>query len=98
MMRWLALLPLCCSLCACDVVSVREAPSPIARNTCETTADCGGAGLCSDAKQCRAKTPTFQNVLFEVTPPDDGSAIAGVQFHVDANLRDGDADLDLGLI
>jgi hypothetical protein len=97
MMRWLRLAPLFCLFCACDVASVREAPSAISRNECESNADCAG-GLCTSDGQCRSRTASFETVLFEVTLPDDGSAVAGAQFQQVKDLRDGDASLDLGLI
>lgn len=81
-------------LSACDVASVREAPSAIARNQCESDADCGG-GTCV-FKQCRSRNGTFQNLLFEVTPPANGSPIAGVQFLIpNKDLSEGDASLSL---
>ncbi len=97
MMRWLGYTPLCCLLCACDVASIREAPNTIAHNECQSNADCG-VGTCSSDKQCRSTTAAFQTVLLEVTPPADGSTIAGVQFLQDVDLSGGDASVDLGLI
>ncbi len=96
-MRWLGLAPLFCLLCACDAASVLEAPNTIVHNECHSDADCSG-GSCI-ALQCRSKTATYQTVLLEVTPPADGSAIAGVQFQQKVDLSSGDPiSLDLGLI
>ncbi|HEY3253525.1 MAG TPA: hypothetical protein VGJ91_06240, partial [Polyangiaceae bacterium] len=72
---------------------MREAPSTIAHNECQSNADCGVAGLCI-AQQCRgtSRNATFQNLLFQVTPPADGSSVAGVQFLVpDVDVSGGDA-------
>jgi len=97
MRRWLGPIPLFCLLCACDVASVREAPSTITHNECQSNTDCGFAGVC-DGFQCRSISPTFQTVRFEVTPPDDGSSIAGVQFQLNKDLGSEDPSLSLGLI
>jgi len=96
-MRWLGLLPLYCGLVACDVASVKEAPSAIAQNRCQSNQDCGGTGEC-DGVRCFTRTPTFSTLLFEITPPDDGSSIAGVQFQQDKDLNTDDPSLNLGLI
>jgi len=96
MKRWFLLAPLLSLVCACDVASVREAPSAIAHNQCQSAADCGG-GSCVDM-QCRTNTGTLQTVLFEVTPPADNSAIAGLQFLVPKDVSDGQGSLELGQI
>jgi hypothetical protein len=99
MMRWFGLSALLWLLSACDVTSVMEAPDTIARNECQSNADCGG-GTCSD-QRCRSTTPALQSVLFEVTPPADGSDFAGVQFLIpnpDLSKAEGDLSLALGSI
>ena len=98
MKRWLGLIPLLIVLSACDVASVESAPSTIARNECQSNADCNG-GTCI-ANECRSSqvNAAFQSVLLEVTPPADGSAIAGLQFLQDQDLSDESASLDLGSI
>jgi hypothetical protein len=98
MTRRLGILPLCWLLFACDVASVREAPSAIARNECQSPADCGG-GACVDF-QCRGRTTdaTLQRLLFEVTAPANGSPIGGVQFLIPKDLSKEDASLVLGPI
>ncbi|HKO47057.1 MAG TPA: hypothetical protein VJV79_05000, partial [Polyangiaceae bacterium] len=100
MKRWLGLSSLLCLLSACDVASVREAASIVARNECQRDADCGDEGVCVN-EQCRSTTSKFHQLLFEVTPPADGSLIAGVQFlkeSKDLSKQVGDFSLDLGLI
>ena len=95
MTRWLATTLLVGLLSACDVASVKEAPSTIARNQCKSNDDCD-TGVCGSDQQCRSRTPTLQNVLFEVTPPADGSGIAGVQFLLpNKDLSEGNANLEL---
>jgi len=79
------------------VASVREAPNTIAYNKCETAADCDG-GICSEDKQCRSRSTAFDKILFEVTPPADGSAIAGVQYLLEKDgLAERDVEVPLGL-
>ena len=95
MKRWAALTALLCSLSACDVASVQEAPDTIAHNECKSTGDCSNGGICIDL-QCRSSSTVLQSVLFEVTPPADGTAIAGVQFLV-PNEQLGPADSDTSL-
>jgi len=95
MKRWLGTTLLLGLLSACDVASVKEAPSTIARNQCQNNEDCD-TGLCGSDQQCRSRTPTLQNVLFEVTPPADGSPIGGAQFLLLNNdLSEGSANLVL---
>jgi len=98
MRRWLGSMPLVCLLAACEVASVQEAPNTIAHNQCQSNSDCPD-GVCVNL-QCRARSgsATFQTVLFEVTPPADGSSIAGVQFLISRDLSNGDASLELGSI
>ena len=96
MKRWAGFIPLVWTLCACNVASVREAPNTIAYNQCQSNNDCGG-GVCSAAHQCRSRSATFQNLLFEVTPPADGSVIAGVQFLVQEKDIEGDTPISLVL-
>jgi len=94
MMRCVRITLLLCALSACDVASVREAPSTITHNQCESNADCD-KGECIN-NQCRSLSPTFQNILFEVTPPADGSPIAGTQFLIpNHDLTSGDSSLVL---
>jgi hypothetical protein len=96
MSRWLCWVPLAL-LCACNVASVREAPSTIAYNTCEST-ECGTDGYCdSGSHQCRAKSTDFKKILFEVIPPSDGSPIAGVQYLVTKDNLSSDAETQLEL-
>jgi len=96
MMRWLGLTPLLCLLAACNVASVQEAPNTIVHNQCESAGDCPG-GACV-AKQCRSSTTALQSMLFEVTPPADGTAIAGMQFLVPNDHMDqGDSEASLVL-
>lgn len=96
MMRWLGVTSLVCLLSACNVASVREAPSTIAHNECENNGDCD-TGLC-EAKQCRSRAATYQNLLFEVTPPADGSISAGAQFLIPKkDLSDSSVPLQLEL-
>jgi hypothetical protein len=84
------------ALTACNVASVQEQPNAIPQNQCTTDADCA-VGSCAD-KMCRSNTGGFDTILFEVTPPADGTSIAGVQF---LKRKDGllslDGTLDLAL-
>ena len=64
-------------LSACNVASVNPEPSAIAKNQCESSAECGGADC--EQGHCRSHSGTLSTVLFQVTPA-DASAIAGVQF------------------
>jgi hypothetical protein len=101
MTRWFVLTA-AALLCACNVASVREAPDTIAYNTCESTAECsngsGSDSYCdSKSHQCRATNTDFKKILFEVTPPADVSAIAGVQYLVTRDNLSSDADIDLEL-
>lgn len=95
MTRWFGL-PLVALLSACNVASVREAPNTIAYNKCESSAECGG-GICTSDGKCLSRNPTFQKVLFEVTPPADHSPLAGVQYLIskDDLLDNDDASLEL---
>jgi hypothetical protein len=78
-LRWFSTLGCVVSvLVACNVATVDRAPSTIALNHCASDSDCGG-GSCVNS-QCRSRGGMFQSVLFEITPPADGTAIAGVQF------------------
>ena len=101
MMRWRGLAPLSL-LCACNVASVREAPSTIAYNSCETDANCNfpgnNNGYCDGGShQCRAKNSLFKNLLFEITPPADASPVAGVQYLVAQDNLSSDAETELQL-
>lgn len=94
MTRWTRLTPLLFA-CACNVASVREAPNTIAYNTCESSADCAG-GICDgESRQCRARSTNFKNILFEITPPADGSAIAGVQYLLTRDNLESDGETEL---
>jgi len=96
MKHWLGFIPLIGALCGCNVASVREAPNTIAYNQCQNNNECGG-GVCSN-QQCRSRSATFQKMLFEVTPPADGSVIAGVQFLVPKqDIGEGDTPVSLVL-
>jgi len=100
MRHWAALTALFYSLSACSVASVQEAPSTIAHNECQNSGDCAG-GSCSSDNQCRSSSTALQSVLFEVTPPADGSAIAGVQFLIPnehLGVADSDTSLPLGSV
>lgn len=65
-------------LSSCSVASVDQAPSSTAQNHCSSDADCS-AGSCVSG-QCRSRASVIETVLFEVTPPADGTLIAGAQF------------------
>jgi len=96
-MRWLGLTSLLCVLSACDVTTVREEPSAVARNQCQNADQCAG-GACIN-NECRSLTAAFKTLLFEVTPPADGSPIAGVQFlKTVTDLSATGAALDLGFV
>ena len=83
-------------LSSCDVATVASAPSTIAQNRCDSDSACGG-GVCV-ANQCRSLSGALQSLLFEVTPPADGSPIAGVPFRNTVNPLPGpDAPLELVL-
>ena len=88
-----------CLLVACNVGSVEEQPSSIARNQCTTDSECPD-GTCSN-NQCRSSNGTFDTLLFAVTAPADGSEIAGVQFLTlkkDVPKSGGALDLPLELV
>ncbi|HET7539500.1 MAG TPA: hypothetical protein VFK05_06500 [Polyangiaceae bacterium] len=92
MNRWLELPLLAFLLAGCNVASVKEVPSTIAVNQCQSSSECMG-GVC-DGGQCRSESTSLQKVLFEVTPPANGSTIAGVQFllpEVDLSASNGEA-------
>ena len=105
MSRLSYLAPVLWLLSACDVAAIPQAPNKIAQNQCTSDSDCAG-GVCTDNKQnkqCRSRTGKLQAVLFEVTPPADGSSIAGVQFlkfveDVEKVDDSGEHTLDLGLV
>jgi hypothetical protein len=81
---------------SCDVATVEQAPSSIAQNRCGANSDCPG-GDCINS-QCRSRAGTIQTVLLEVTPPADGTSIAGVQFlKPNITLPSADAPLTLDL-
>lgn len=97
-MMWRSLGSMCLawSLVACSVASVDQAPSSIAQNQCSSSADCAG-GVCED-DQCRSRNGSLRTLLFEVTPPADGSPSAGVQFlQTVGDLRPAGGALDLEL-
>jgi len=76
--RLLRLGTLTFALAACSVAGVDQAPNSIAQNRCTSEADCAG-GSCVNG-ECRSRSGTIRTVLFEVTPPADGTLIAGAQF------------------
>jgi len=84
MKRWLFLPLLVCLLGACSVASVSEAPNTIAVNECQTSGECMG-GVCVDG-QCRSEGTSLQKLLFEVTPPANGSSSAGVPFLIPGDV------------
>lgn len=87
-------------LTACNVASVKEQPNVIPQNQCASDADCA-VGSCGGRGTCRTTKGTFDTLLFEVTPPADATAIAGVQFlkRVDGVLAtNGALDLPLDLL
>ena len=84
-----------CLLSACNVATVDQAPSTVAQNECTSDSDCAG-GVCSNS-QCRSRSGTLQNVLFEVTPPADHSPIAGVQYLKSLVLPPAGGDISLDL-
>ncbi len=65
-------------LVACDVATVQQAPNTIAKNECQSSADCGG-GDCI-VNQCRSRQGTLNVALIEVTPPANATDSAGLQF------------------
>lgn len=84
-------------LSACDVATVPSAPSTIAQNHCNSDSACGSGGACL-GNQCRSLGSALQSLLFEVTPPADGSPIAGVQFRNTVNpLPSAGSTIDLVL-
>jgi len=96
MIRWLCTV-VCLAAVGCNVASVNEAPSTTAQNQCASDAECGPGGVCA-GKQCRSPTGQFDTILFEVTPPADASAVAGVQFLKELDglpLSGGGLDLSL---
>jgi len=87
-------------LTACNVASVKEQPNVIPQNQCTSDADCA-VGSCGGKGTCRTTKGTFDTLLFEVTPPADATAIAGVQFlkRIDGVLAtNGALDLPLDLV
>jgi len=95
MTRWLGLTALL--LAACNVASVREAPSTIAYNNCQNNGECSGGFCDSDLHQCRTNSTAFKKILFEITPPADHSAIAGVQYLITRDNLSSDTATDLVL-
>jgi hypothetical protein len=65
-------------LSGCSVAVLDDAPPAHSENACSAESECGG-GVCEDGA-CRAREGTFRSVLFEVIPPADARAIAGVRF------------------
>lgn len=87
------------ALSGCNVASVAQQPSAIPQNRCASDSDCA-IGSC-DSNYCRALTGTFDTILFEVSPPADGTSIEGVQFLKpvrDVLSTDGGLDLGLALV
>jgi hypothetical protein len=83
-------------LAACDVATVDQVPSTIAQNHCDSDADCENSSCVNS--QCRSRAGDIHTVLLEVTPPADGSLMAGKQFlKPGITLPSGGAPLDLDL-